>query len=93
MSLVGPRPEVPYYVNMYTEEQRKVLELMPGITDLASIKYKDESDVLAASNAPELTYTNEIMPEKIRINLEYGKHASVIKDFSVIINTLLKIVR
>lgn len=93
MSLVGPRPEVPYYVDFYTQDQRRVLELIPGITDNASIKYRHENDLLAYSLDPERTYINEIMPEKIRLNMEYASRANVWQDILVILNTLLKIFR
>ena len=93
MSLVGPRPEVPYYVSMYSEEQRLVLSLTPGITDPASIRYKDENKLLAAicdrsGDEPEMVYIREVMPEKIRINLEYAARANVASDFLVIMRTL-----
>lgn len=95
MSLVGPRPEVPYYVEMYSREQRQVLDLMPGITDPASIKFRNESEMLAAVEAdgneindPEKYYVNIIMPEKININLEYAKGSSIKSDFVVILKTL-----
>ena len=88
MSLVGPRPEVQKYVDLYSVGQRQVLGLRPGITDLASVKYRRESDLLAASSDPDRTYVEEIMPEKIRINLEYAAQASAWKDFRVILLTL-----
>jgi lipopolysaccharide/colanic/teichoic acid biosynthesis glycosyltransferase len=95
MSLVGPRPEVPHYVNMYTPEQRAVLELMPGITDPASIKYRNENELLAAATDadgievdPEYIYVHEIMPDKIKINLEYAAKANVVSDFGIIIRTI-----
>jgi lipopolysaccharide/colanic/teichoic acid biosynthesis glycosyltransferase len=88
MSFVGPRPEVTKYVSMYTPQQRRVLELTPGLTDLASIKYRRESELLDLSSDPERTYIEEIMPEKIRINLEYRAKSSVLADISVILNTL-----
>jgi lipopolysaccharide/colanic/teichoic acid biosynthesis glycosyltransferase len=88
MSLVGPRPEVQKYVNLYTEDQRRVLELRPGITDLASVKYRRESEVLAAADDPDRTYVEAIMPEKIQINLEYAAQASLLGDFRVILMTL-----
>lgn len=91
MSLVGPRPEVPYYVRMYTAEQRKVLDLKPGITDPASIHYLDESGVLAKESDPEVVYINRIMDDKIRMNLIYAEHASWITDIQVILATLLKL--
>lgn len=88
MSLVGPRPEVKGYVDLYTEDQRKVLDLQPGITDLASVKYRRESEMLAISSDPDRTYVEEIMPEKIRINLEYASQANLSRDFKVILMTL-----
>lgn len=89
MSLVGPRPEVPEYVALYTPEQRAVLELTPGITDPASIKYRNENELLAASDDPVGTYVNEIMPDKIRLNLEYEQQATLLTDFGVIVRTVL----
>ncbi len=91
MSFVGPRPEVPKYVELYTEEQKQVLNLLPGITDLASIEYRNESNLLAESSDPEKTYIEEIMPEKIRINLEYCSNANVITDLMVILKTLFRV--
>lgn len=95
MSLVGPRPEVPHYVNMYTPEQRAVLEIMPGITDPASIKYRNENELLAAATDaegmavdPEYIYVHEIMPDKIKINLDYAARANVFSDFEIIIRTI-----
>ena len=93
MSLVGPRPEVEEYVRLYTPEQARVLELPPGITDPASIKYSNESEVLATRDDPEKAYIEEIMPEKISINLEYGAHANVLTDLLVILRTLARIVK
>lgn len=91
MSLVGPRPEVPKYVALYTPEQRKVLDLVPGITDPASIKYRDESEILGRSPDPDRTYLEEIMPEKIRLNLEYAAHATVWSDFIIVLKTLFRV--
>ena len=88
MSLVGPRPEVPKYVDLYSKEQRQVLSLMPGITDPASIQYRHESEVLEASDDPLKTYVEEIMPDKIQINLEYASESNVITDFIIVIKTL-----
>jgi len=87
MSLVGPRPEVPRYVALYSDEQRQVLNLFPGITDPASIIYRDESEILGNSNDPEGTYINLIMPEKIRINLTYGKRQGPFADLKTILDT------
>jgi lipopolysaccharide/colanic/teichoic acid biosynthesis glycosyltransferase len=92
MSLVGPRPEVQRYVDLYTPEQRRVLDVKPGITDPASIKYRDESEVLAEASDPERTYIEEIMPEKIRINLDYAAKANVWTDVGVIFQTFAKLV-
>ena len=91
MSLVGPRPEVARYVDLYTVEQRRVLELAPGITDPASVKYRNESELLGQSDDPESLYIQEIMPEKIRINLEYARQASLLSDVIVILNTFVKV--
>jgi lipopolysaccharide/colanic/teichoic acid biosynthesis glycosyltransferase len=88
MSLVGPRPEVPRYVEIYTEAQRAILALRPGITDLASIKYRSESDLLARAVNPEETYVNLLLPDKIRINLAYASRAGLWSDFLVILATL-----
>ncbi len=88
MSLVGPRPEVPRYVELYGEGEKTVLELLPGITDPASIKYRRESELLARAAEPERTYIEEIMPEKIRINLDYARRATLLTDLQVILATL-----
>jgi lipopolysaccharide/colanic/teichoic acid biosynthesis glycosyltransferase len=88
MTLVGPRPEVPRYVASYGTEQRRVLELVPGVTDEASIRYLDESAMLAAAADPEQMYVDEIIPEKIRLNLAYAAHATVWTDVRVILATM-----
>lgn len=88
MSLVGPRPEVQRYVDLYAKDQRRVLELKPGITSLASLKFRKESELLATSDDPDRTYVDEVLPEKIRINLEYAARASLWGDFQVILMTL-----
>jgi len=93
MSLVGPRPEVRKYVNLYTDEQLKVLSVRPGITDYASIKYFSESDLLAKSSNPEKTYIEEIMPEKLKINLEYVNKNGFFADMTIVFKTLGKIIR
>ena len=93
MSLVGPRPEVPKYVNLYTSSQRKVLDLMPGITDPASIAFRNESEMLAHADDPDAVYIIEIMPQKIHLNLEYAKTASLITDLTTIFRTLFKLVK
>jgi len=91
MSLVGPRPEVRKYVEMYTSDQRKVLSVKPGLTDYASIHYIDENKVLAKSDAPERTYIDVIIPEKIRYNMKYIEHQSVKEYFKIIFLTIRKI--
>jgi len=88
MSLVGPRPEVPEFVQRYNADQRRVLELVPGITDPASIKYADESDVLALQADPYEYYVKTVMSDKIRINMQYAKRATIISDFVVILETV-----
>jgi lipopolysaccharide/colanic/teichoic acid biosynthesis glycosyltransferase len=88
MSLVGPRPELRKYVDMYSEEQKKILQVRPGITDVASIAYKSENAMLEKSPEPERTYIEQIMPDKIRLNMEFIDHPGVIKYFAIIIKTL-----
>jgi lipopolysaccharide/colanic/teichoic acid biosynthesis glycosyltransferase len=90
MSFVGPRPEVAKYVDLYSPDQRRVLELRPGITDLASIGYFNESEMLKGSPDPETFYTGHIMPDKIRINLEYASKANPAVDFALIVLTVLR---
>lgn len=91
MSFVGPRPEVPKYVEMYNEEQRKVLSVRPGITDYASIEYRNENDILAKSDNPEQTYIDEVMPAKLKLNLQYISDMSLITDLKIIFRTIFKI--
>lgn len=93
MSLVGPRPEVRKYVDLYTDEQQKALSVKPGITDYASIEYMDENEILGKSSDPEKTYIEEIMPEKIKYNMKYIQNKNVSEYFKIIFLTLLKIVR
>ncbi|HPQ09367.1 MAG TPA: sugar transferase [Bacteroidia bacterium] len=90
MSVVGPRPEVRKYVELYNDDQKKVLSVKPGITDEASLKYIDESDILAKSDDPEKTYIEQIMPEKLSINLHYIKHQNFIYDLKIIFQTFTK---
>jgi lipopolysaccharide/colanic/teichoic acid biosynthesis glycosyltransferase len=92
MSVVGPRPEVMDYVRHYTDAQRKVLDYKPGITDLASISYFEENKILANSKDPERTYLEEIMPTKIRINLEYQAKANVWRDLGVVWKTAMRMI-
>jgi lipopolysaccharide/colanic/teichoic acid biosynthesis glycosyltransferase len=90
MSLVGPRPEVPAYVARYTPEQRRVLELVPGITDVASLEHWDER-VIAGATEPERVYLEKVLPEKLWLSQEYGRTATAWSDFLVICKTLRKI--
>jgi len=91
MRFVGPRPEVEEYVKLYNPEQMKVLSVKPGITDYASLKYFKESELLAKSENPRQTYINEIMPEKIRINLDYIERKSFTEDLKIIFKTVGRI--
>lgn len=92
MSFVGPRPEVRKYVDLYTEEQMHVLDIRPGITDAASIKYRNENEILATQENPEQYYIEHIMPDKLTINLEYVRHHSVSKDIRLIWETFVAVV-
>lgn len=92
MALVGPRPEVPRYVDLYTEHQRRVLDVLPGITDPASIHYRRESDVLAAASDPEAAYIDVVMPHKLELNLSYLESRTLWSDLGVIIATLLRLI-
>lgn len=91
MSLVGPRPEVEKYVKLYNSEQLQVLTVRPGITDLASIKYRNENDVLAAYDDPEAAYIQAVMPDKLKLNLDYIQRRSIMLDLRIILTTILPI--
>ena len=91
MSLVGPRPEVRKYVDLYNSEQLKVLSVKPGITDYASIQYSNENELLAKSHDPEMTYIEEIMPDKLNLNLRYINESGVFTDVKIIVKTIKKI--
>jgi lipopolysaccharide/colanic/teichoic acid biosynthesis glycosyltransferase len=91
MSLVGPRPEVRKYVDMYNEEQKKVLSVKPGITDYASLDYINENELLAKSADPEQTYIKEVMPAKLLLNLKYIRKAGLGTDLKLIFRTIVKI--
>lgn len=92
MSIVGPRPEVRKYVNMYSPEQMRVLSVRPGLTDYASIRYVNENEILAASENPEKTYIEEIMPDKLKLSLKYIDEESIGTDLRIILMTLKAIV-
>lgn len=92
MSLVGPRPEVRKYVDLYNKEQQQVLTVKPGITDYASIEYANENEILAKAENPEQTYINEIMPHKLLLNLKYIHEQGFVTDVKIILKTIGKIV-
>ena len=93
MSFVGPRPEVRKYVEMYNQEQLKILTVKPGITDYASIEYINEDEILGKSLDPEKTYIEEIMPQKIKYNMKYINNKTVIEYFKIIFLTIIKIIK
>ena len=93
MSLVGPRPEVPKYVALYTEEQREILKVRAGITDYASIEFSNENDILANETDPEKAYIEKIMPRKIELNKKYLSEISVMTDMKIILLTIKKILK
>ena len=92
MSFVGPRPEVNKYVEMFYNDYTEILKIKPGITDLASLKYRDESSILGRTKEPEQEYVCRILPEKILLAKEYLKRSSLILDISIIFKTLIKLV-
>jgi lipopolysaccharide/colanic/teichoic acid biosynthesis glycosyltransferase len=91
MSLVGPRPEVAKYAAHYTDEQRRVLQFTPGITDPAMIKLRAYRDSIAEGVDPEEHYLKHVMPEKVRTSIEYAERANVLTDFVIIVRTLLRV--
>lgn len=92
MSIVGPRPEVKEFVDLYTDEQRKILNVKPGITDYASLDYFKENELLGLSDDPRKTYIDEIMPAKIELNMKYIQHPGLLNDIKIMWRTFLKIV-
>ena len=93
MSLVGPRPEVPKYVALYTDEQKEILKVRAGITDYASIEFSDENDLLASEEDPEKAYIEKIMPKKIELNKKYISEISILTDIKIILLTIKKILK
>lgn len=91
MSIVGPRPEVPRYVAMYSPEQRHVLSVRPGLTSLASIAYIDENEVLGRASDPERAYVQEVMPAKLALDLRYVREQGLGMDLRIIMRTALKL--
>ena len=88
MSLVGPRPEVKKYVDLYTIEQKRVLTIRPGITDWASINYRDENEILGQSTDPEKDYIEKVMPDKLKYNMIYIENYGFAEYFKIIFITL-----
>lgn len=93
MSFVGPRPEVKKYTDLYSDEQKKVLSVRPGITDYASIKFRNENDLLSETDEPEKLYINVIMPEKLALNMKYILDNNVFKDIEIIFSTFYTIIK
>jgi len=93
MSIVGPRPEVPQYVELFRRDYEEILNVLPGITDLASLKYRDEAEVLRHAENPEEEYVRHVLPEKIRLAKEYLRRSSLFFDLTLIFKTLLALVR
>ena len=93
MSLVGPRPEVPKYVALYTDEQKEILKVRAGITDYASIEFSDENDLLASEEDPEKAYIEKVMPKKIELNKKYISEISILTDIKIILLTIRKILK
>lgn len=91
MSIVGPRPDVQEYVNLYSEEEQKILKVKPGITDYASLEYFEESELLAKSSNPEETYIKEIMPAKLKLNQKYLTNPTLGHDIKIIFLTAKRI--
>ena len=92
MSFVGPRPEVPRYVELYTPYQRQVLLVRPGITNYASIAYRNENDLLAGADDPEQMYIETIMPDKIELNMKYLREISPLADLRLILKTVIAVI-
>lgn len=91
MSFVGPRPEVPKYVNLNSEIQKKVLDVRPGLTDYASLKYFDENRILSEYSDPEKVYIEKLLPDKLKLSLKYIEERNFLLDMNLIIKTILKL--
>lgn len=92
MSVVGPRPEVKKYVDLYSNQQLKVLTVLPGLSDYASIEYFDEQKILGEAENPDQVYIDVVMPEKLNLNLKYISEKSLVTDLKIIFKTLKKII-
>ena len=93
MSIVGPRPEVKEYVDLYNKEQLKVLEVKPGITDYASLEYFNENEILGKAENPRQTYIDEVMPAKLELNKKYLSNPTILHDLKIMWLTFLKMIR
>jgi lipopolysaccharide/colanic/teichoic acid biosynthesis glycosyltransferase len=91
MTFVGPRPEVPQYVELFREDYEEILKIRPGITDLASIKYRDEAALLGESENPEAEYIRRVLPDKINLGKEYIRRSSFFFDLTLIFKTFLRL--
>lgn len=91
MSLVGPRPEIRQYVELFQRDYEEILKVRPGISDMASLKYSDEGSLLGNSRNPREEYISRVLPDKIRLAREYIKHSSLVFDLRLIFKTLLKL--
>ena len=91
MSLVGPRPEVPQYVELFRQDDEEILKMRPGITDLASIKYRDEATLLGQSENPQEEYVTRVLPDKINLGKEYIRRSSVFFDLTLMFKTFLRL--
>src|SRR3990172_3762726 len=91
MSLVGPRPEVPKYVQLFRIDYEEILRVPPGLTDLASLKYRDEAAILAQSENPEEAYLKRVLPDKIKLAKECIRRSSFLFDLSLILRTPLRL--
>jgi lipopolysaccharide/colanic/teichoic acid biosynthesis glycosyltransferase len=91
MSLVGPRPEVRPYVELFRADYEEILRVVPGITDLASVQYRDEAEVLGRFDNPEAAYIGHILPDKIKMAKEYVRRSSLFFDIALILKTFLKL--
>lgn len=92
MSFVGPRPELRYYVNFYNEDDMKIFQVRPGITGLASLKYRNEVELLKAAENPEEFFITTIIPDKLKYNKEYIKKSNLLFDFKLIWLTIIKVI-
>jgi lipopolysaccharide/colanic/teichoic acid biosynthesis glycosyltransferase len=93
MSFVGPRPEVPKYVEMFRSDYADLLTVRPGITDFASLKYRHESDLLGAAEDPERVYIHEVLPDKIALGKDYVQRRSMLLDLWLMMKTVMRIAR